>query len=343
MQNKWQLHMKCIVILQFSSSASGLTPPATPPHQMWKPLAPMALLGKNKAAESSKSPSKIIQIEARPLPSVKHRGKPTANATPIPAALACLDHDYCLPVKGASTGEAVKRWNVKQQSFITIKPIKTADVTNSATPRSAPEALIQAVTKTLSEPLDHRTDRMERTSVLETPDASPARQENEDAVKDVNPRKEPSGRSYRWHSASGTPSPRSSPKERTGGRCRKRSHRSPSPESSGSESYSHSSRSRSRSHSPSKKRSGQKQLCFVQYLKDYSRCNIHMPSSPLKVSASTLPEKFQLLFPFLLSVLSLCVPLTSKEEKIFLFFLSFWLLESLQIAVSISSNTSTVE
>ncbi|XP_071336781.1 peroxisome proliferator-activated receptor gamma coactivator-related protein 1 isoform X2 [Trachinotus anak] len=244
------------------SSTAALTPPATPPHQMWKPLAPVALLGKSKAAEASKSsPSKVIQIEARPLPSVKSRSKPTPTATPVDPHLACMDHDYCLPNKGTSTGESGKRWNVKQQSFITIKPIKQPA---TASTQTHPAALASSVpsptnpavtTKTqdfpLTEPLDHRTAEMERSSILETPDASPARQETDSTVKEGSHRRGPFERAYRRHAASRTPSPR----ERTGGRSRKRrSQRSPSPVSSGSESDSHSSRSRSRSRPPSKKR-----------------------------------------------------------------------------------------
>ncbi|KAM9344802.1 uncharacterized protein pprc1 [Symphorus nematophorus] len=245
------------------SSTAALTPPATPPHQMWKPLAPVALLGKSKAAEASKSsPSKVIQIEARPLPSVKSRSKPTPAAATVAPEVACMDHDYCLPNKG--TGEPGKRWNVKQQPFITIKPIKPT-ATTTQTPPAAPALSAQSTTNAvvttktqdfpLTEPLDHRTDGMKGSSVLETPDASPARQETDTAVKEESPRRGPFGRSYRQHASSRTPSPRLSPKERTGGRSRKRrSNRSPSPMSSSSESDTHSSRSRSRSHSPSKKR-----------------------------------------------------------------------------------------
>ncbi|XP_022617766.1 peroxisome proliferator-activated receptor gamma coactivator-related protein 1 [Seriola dumerili] len=246
------------------SSTAALTPPATPPHQVWKPLAPVALLGKSKAAEASKSsPSKVIQIEARPLPTVRSRSKPTPAATTVDPDLACMDHDYCIPNKGTSTGEPGKRWNVKQQSFITIKPIKQAATATTQTPAalasSVPSTTNLAVTtKTqsfpLTEPLDHRTDEMEGSSVLETPDASPAREETDSAVKESH-RRGPFGRAYRQRAASRTPSPGSSPKERTGGRPRKRrSHRSPSPMSSSSESDSHSSRSRSRSRPPSKKR-----------------------------------------------------------------------------------------
>lgn len=251
--------MLLIIGLLFLSLA--LTPPATPPHQMWRPLAPVALLGKSKAAEASKSsPSKVIQIEARPLPSVKARSRPTPAAATVSSEVACLDHDYCLPNK--STGEPGKRWNVKQQSFITIKPIKPA-ATTTQTPTAALISSAQSTTNAagatktqyvpLTKPLDHRPEGMEESSVLETPDASPAREETE--VKETSSRRGPFGRSYRQHGASRTPSPRSSPKERSAGRSRKRrSHRSPSPMSSSSESDSHSSRSRSRSHSPSKKR-----------------------------------------------------------------------------------------
>ncbi|XP_054456821.1 peroxisome proliferator-activated receptor gamma coactivator-related protein 1 [Anoplopoma fimbria] len=248
------------------SSTAALTPPATPPHHMWKPLAPVALLGKSKAAEASKpSPSKVIQIEARPLPSLRSRSKPTPAAAAVAPELACMDHDYCLPNKGASTGEPGKRWNVKQPSFITIKPIGQPTRTTTQTPPAAPASSAQSAVKpvvaiktqeiTVTEPLDHRTDGMERSSVLETPDASPAQQDTDASVKEGSPRSRPCGRSYRRPAASRTPSPRSSPKERTGGRSRKRRcHRSPSPMSSSSESDSNSSRARSRSHSPSKKR-----------------------------------------------------------------------------------------
>ncbi|XP_031160511.1 peroxisome proliferator-activated receptor gamma coactivator-related protein 1 isoform X1 [Sander lucioperca] len=244
------------------SSTAALTPPATPPHQMWKPLAPVALLGKSKVADASKSsPSKVIQIEARPLPSVRSRSKPTPAAATIAPELACMDHDYCLPNKGTSSGEPGKRWNVKQPSFITIKPIKQPGTTTTQTPSAALSLSAQSTTnpvvttKTqefpLTEPLDHRTDKIERSSVLETPDASPARQETDDTVKEGSPRREHFGRSYRRHAVSRTPSPRAGSKERTGGRSRKRrSHRSPSPMSSGSESDSHS----SRSNTPAKKR-----------------------------------------------------------------------------------------
>uniref|UniRef100_A0A8D2ZR00 PPARG related coactivator 1 n=1 Tax=Scophthalmus maximus TaxID=52904 RepID=A0A8D2ZR00_SCOMX len=241
------------------SSTAALTPPATPPHQLWKPLAPVALLGKSKAAEASKlSPSKVIQIEARPMPSFKSRSKPTPAAATIDPYLACMDHDYCLPDKGSSPGEQGRRWNVKQQSFITIKPIMQS-TTNST--QTTPAALTLSVPSTTHPAITTRTqdippkDALDHSFVLDTPDASPARQETDSNVKAGSPRRGPFGRTYRRQTASRTPSPTSIPKERTGGRSRKRrSRRSPSPMSSSSESDSNSSRSRSRSRGPSKKR-----------------------------------------------------------------------------------------
>ncbi|XP_022061572.2 peroxisome proliferator-activated receptor gamma coactivator-related protein 1 [Acanthochromis polyacanthus] len=247
------------------SSTAALTPPATPPHHMWKPLAPVALLGKSKTAEASKlSPSKVIQIEARPLPSVRSRSKPTPAAATVAPDLACMDHDYCLPNKGTLPGEQGKRWNVKQQSFITIKPIKQHAATTTQTPTAVPASSLQSTTNPtvstkapdfpLAEPLE-TNDEMEGSSVLETPDASPAQQETESTFKDRSPRRGPHERSYRRHASCRSPSPRYSPKERTGGRSRKRrSRHSPSPMSSCSGSDSCSSRSRSRSCSPAKKR-----------------------------------------------------------------------------------------
>ncbi|XP_040034507.2 uncharacterized protein pprc1 isoform X2 [Gasterosteus aculeatus] len=242
------------------SSTAALTPPATPPHQMWKPLAPVALLGKTKAAEASKSnPAKVIQIEARPLPSVRSRSKPTPVAAAVAPELACMDHDYCLPDKGTATEEPGKRWNVKQPSFITIKPIGPPTRTPTQPTLAAPSSSARSATKPVlanttqvfpvTEPLDHRTDKTDRSSVLETPDASPTQQDTGASVKEGNPRRRRFERPYRRHAASRTPSPQ----ERTGGRSRKRAHRSPSPSSCSSECNSDSSTSRSRSRSAKKR------------------------------------------------------------------------------------------
>lgn len=218
---------------------------------MWKPLAPVALLGKSKAAEAVKSsPSKVIQIEPRPLPSLRNRSRATPVPTPaVTPEVACMDHDYCLYNK--STGETGKRWNAKQQSVITIKPIKPTVETPPAAPVTSAPLITKATNATKTESVvltagpDQASDRMESSSVLETPDASPTRQET---VMEGNSSKGPFVRSYRQHAVSCSPDS----EETTRGRSRKRAHRSPSPVSSGSDSQS--SRSRSRSSSPSKKR-----------------------------------------------------------------------------------------
>lgn len=229
---------------------------------MWKPLAAVALLGKSKASEAPKSsPSKVIRIEARPLASVRSRSKPTLAAATVTPDLACMDHDYCLPIKGTSTAEPGKRWNVKQQTFITIKPIRQQAASTTQTAPAAPASSLPSAVKPVvlaktqdfpPKPIETTIKKLEENSVLETPDASPAHQETE--LKERSPRKGPLGRSYRRHAASRTPSPGCSPKESARGRSRKRSHHSPSSVSSYSESDSDSSRSRSRSSTPAKKR-----------------------------------------------------------------------------------------
>ncbi|XP_053731001.1 peroxisome proliferator-activated receptor gamma coactivator-related protein 1 isoform X1 [Synchiropus splendidus] len=230
------------------ASTAALTPPATPPHQMWKPLVPVTLLGKDRTSESSKS--KVIQIEARPLPGSRFKLK-TPAAPAVSPAVACQDHDYCLPDKELSSALEEKRWNVKRQTSITIKAIKEPNVEASHTPRSPLQsaANTRAMTKepSRSEPLDHRTDEPESSSVLETPDASPVRQENmAPELKSNSQRRGPCGRSYRWHTASRSPSPI----ERSVGHSRKRPQHSSSPVVSDSDSDS----SRSRSRSPARKR-----------------------------------------------------------------------------------------
>lgn len=213
----------------------------------------MALLGKSKSTEVSKSSlSKVIQIDPRPLHSIRSRSRPApAAAKTVAPEVACQDHDYCLPSR-----EPGNRWNIKHQPVITIKAIKPS---TTSVPPAAPALPAQPpmkatdTTKTsdfvLNVPLDHRTVGMKSSSVLETPDSSPARQETLD---ERIPRRGSMGRSYPQYAASQTPSPISSPKEGTRGRSRKRSHRTPSPVTSSSDT--HSSRSRSRSHSPSRKR-----------------------------------------------------------------------------------------
>ncbi|XP_065115310.1 uncharacterized protein [Paramisgurnus dabryanus] len=76
-------------------STEGLTPPATPPHQTWKPLLPVKV---TKPESKKASPSKTIQIiEPRPLPPSKvHSKPPLPSFTPaLNPAQTFIDHDYC--------------------------------------------------------------------------------------------------------------------------------------------------------------------------------------------------------------------------------------------------------
>ncbi|TRZ04163.1 hypothetical protein DNTS_032558 [Danionella cerebrum] len=151
-------------------STAGITPPATPPHQMWKPIAPVSLLDKNKKTEAIKqTPNKAIQIEPRPLPSNKHpRQTPATIGQKQPFS---LDHDYCLP-KEPIQAETGSRWNVKQQPSIVIKTkelLPAKPLQNSVSKSS----LVPEIQKH-SQPSSDSSCSFQ-SSVLETPDASPSR------------------------------------------------------------------------------------------------------------------------------------------------------------------------
>ncbi|XP_043912191.1 peroxisome proliferator-activated receptor gamma coactivator-related protein 1 isoform X2 [Protopterus annectens] len=142
------------------ASTAGLTPPATPPHQAWKPLVPVSLLGKQM------SPSRVPQeeMEACVSKSIKVESRTFVQATDLKSASSpdlslkntgCLDvqvgfgdHDYCLrsnPKEATSQSSSLStvvqvlpwprqsppdkgsRWNVKHCQVITIKPIGTVD------------------------------------------------------------------------------------------------------------------------------------------------------------------------------------------------------------------------
>lgn len=75
------------------SSTAGLTPPATPPHQTWKPLVPV------KSMKSSKT---IQIIEPRPLPPSKTHSKLPSFTPALNPAQLFLDHDYC-GIQGSKT------------------------------------------------------------------------------------------------------------------------------------------------------------------------------------------------------------------------------------------------
>nr|XP_033798388.1 peroxisome proliferator-activated receptor gamma coactivator-related protein 1 [Geotrypetes seraphini] len=131
------------------ASTAGLTPPATPPHQLWKPLAATSLLGKVKPCDAppqvgtgSSSLKSAKQTETKPLSRNKLHSR---NSLPViaPVHVGHGDHDYCLlgisqtkkcpdatlPVAEAApeqlnthSGKGT-RLNVKHLQTITIKPI----------------------------------------------------------------------------------------------------------------------------------------------------------------------------------------------------------------------------
>ncbi|KAM4702828.1 peroxisome proliferator-activated receptor gamma coactivator-related protein 1 [Rhinophrynus dorsalis] len=134
-------------------NTAGLTPPATPPHQLWKPVTAGSQTGKSKLLntklpnKTGASPVKTAKlIEAKPLPQSKLRNKscmPPVSTGPPPVHVASGDHDYCIlsasqsekcsvpmPPKAETAippqpvlCEEGSRWNVKHHQNITIKPI----------------------------------------------------------------------------------------------------------------------------------------------------------------------------------------------------------------------------
>ncbi|KAG9267010.1 peroxisome proliferator-activated receptor gamma coactivator-related protein 1-like [Astyanax mexicanus] len=136
----------------------GLTPPATPPHQIWKPLLPGHRTKQHEAIKQSAS--KAIQIiEPRPLPPSKGHLRPQpSTSVPAPSLfLAFRDHDYCITQEDKESSD-------RSLSAISLhrKPVKE--------PRS----------QTSHTSLDHRTVCEEQrlpASVLLSPESSPCRQE----------------------------------------------------------------------------------------------------------------------------------------------------------------------
>uniref|UniRef100_A0A3B4CCY4 RRM domain-containing protein n=2 Tax=Pygocentrus nattereri TaxID=42514 RepID=A0A3B4CCY4_PYGNA len=229
------------------ASTAGLTPPATPPHQMWKPLAPVALLGKPKNSEVPKpTPTKAIQIEPRPLNSGKLPSKPQASVTLGPTQPFSLDHDYCVVPKEASQKELGSRWNIKQQSSIMIKSIELPS--NHKAPQQCDSKLVSAPFATGSiqknlKPSQPKKEPLTSTFMV-TPDASPDRMDTECSLQDEN--------SSRHQKLQGYSERSPSPYHQKRGRSH-RTYRTRICSSSGSRSSSSES-SRSCSRSPSRKR-----------------------------------------------------------------------------------------
>ncbi|XP_014812700.1 PREDICTED: peroxisome proliferator-activated receptor gamma coactivator-related protein 1 isoform X3 [Calidris pugnax] len=266
------------------ANVAGLTPPATPPHQLWKPLPAVSLLAKAKSPGST--PQEGAQkmatvVKAKPLLPSKLQGKSPApvTASSAPSHVCSGDHDYCIP--GAARPESSpgtqppaeggSRWNVKHLRDITIKPISSLTKRTLDQPKSTPPAPTTSVgtgqeplgTACLA-PLDYRTSVPTKatagcssppTSVLLSPAASPCR-DQETRTPSAQPGRAAAKRSLRCYRR-----PRDSPSPSAGSwrAGRSRASRSFSSSSDGasessSSSSSSSSRSRSRSLSPPPKR-----------------------------------------------------------------------------------------
>ncbi|XP_058044660.1 peroxisome proliferator-activated receptor gamma coactivator-related protein 1 isoform X2 [Ahaetulla prasina] len=89
-------------------NVAGLTPPATPPHQLWKPLVPVSLLGQDGSPKDTKIMKSLNKSHWKAV---------------TPVHVGSGEHDYCQLTVAQPKGGA--RWNVKQNLDITIKPIKT--------------------------------------------------------------------------------------------------------------------------------------------------------------------------------------------------------------------------
>ncbi|XP_064287148.1 peroxisome proliferator-activated receptor gamma coactivator-related protein 1 isoform X1 [Passer domesticus] len=268
------------------ANVAGLTPPATPPHQLWKPLPAVSLLAKTKSPGSmpQEGPQKTTKLmKAKPLlpNKIQVKSMVPAPASTAPSHVCSGDHDYCVlgaprPESSHIPGtqppaEGGSRWNVKHHRDITIKPIssltkRTLDQPEPTPP--APDTTVGPSPEPLGmacpAPLDYRTTIPNKattgcssppTSVLLSPAASPCR-DQEVRTPSAQPSHAAAKRSLRcYRRPQDSPSP-SADSWRAG---RSRASRSFSSSSDGasessSSSSSSSSRSRSRSLSPPPKR-----------------------------------------------------------------------------------------
>ncbi|XP_068954911.1 peroxisome proliferator-activated receptor gamma coactivator-related protein 1 isoform X2 [Petaurus breviceps papuanus] len=235
-------------------NVAGLTPPATPPHQLWKPLAAVSLLAKPGSPDSptqDRVQKPVGNMEAKRAAATRLRGRVPG---PSPVHVGSGDHDYCILSPSVAPGpELGSRWNVKRHQDITIKPILSL----------GPSAALPASPATCQkQQLDHRTSEeleaappaptstpAQQPSVLLSPEASPGR--NDDTRTPPGPLAKQPVRCYRKAIASSSP-PGHSWRGRSSRSC---SNGASEASSSSSSSSSSRSRSRSRSHSPSRSRS----------------------------------------------------------------------------------------
>nr|KAF6458273.1 PPARG related coactivator 1 [Rousettus aegyptiacus] len=239
------------------ANVAGLTPPATPPHQLWKPLAAVSLLAK---AKSPKSTAQEGTLKPEGVTEAKHPAAARLQEGvhgPSPVHVGSGDHDYCVrsrtPPKKTPVlvfPEAGSRWNVKRHQDITIKPVLSLGPAAPLPPRIA----------TCKEPLDHRTSNEQADppapclapSALLSPEASPCRNDMNTRTPPEPSAKRRSMRCYRKACRSASPQSRGWQGRR--GRSSSVSSGSNLTSEASSSSSSSSSRSRSRSLSPPHKR-----------------------------------------------------------------------------------------
>ncbi|XP_069836067.1 peroxisome proliferator-activated receptor gamma coactivator-related protein 1 [Dendropsophus ebraccatus] len=188
-------------------NTAGLTPPATPPHQLWKSVVPGPLAAKTQCLngqEKTCSPLKTTKlIEPKPLPQNRLKNRnvgPSPSVALPPIHVASGDHDYCIlssqrpenkvPPAAPSQCEEGSRWNVKHHQNITIKPIvqfnkrqqnkacpkqpassAPSAVTNQSTAcgPAKPTAPCDSIQNVSNDPLDHRTNVMTTSAVTSPP------------------------------------------------------------------------------------------------------------------------------------------------------------------------------
>ncbi|KAG8551242.1 hypothetical protein GDO81_004024 [Engystomops pustulosus] len=263
-------------------NTAGLTPPATPPHQLWKSVVAGPLAAKSKSLhgqEKTSSPLKTAKlIEAKPLPQsrLKNRNVVPSVALP-PIHVASGDHDYCIlssqRAENKETSDASpaapsrceegSRWNVKHHPNITIKPIVQFNKPqqSKACPKQPPPSAPSAVTNQSTtcgpirpvapcdsiqdnsrDPLDHRTNVMAKPAVSSPPGSVLM-------SPDSSPCRSENGQSRTDLKRGGAPV------SRRALRCYRKYKGSPSPQKSSRRGRSSGSRSDSRSSSSSSSRS----------------------------------------------------------------------------------------
>ncbi|KAB1271564.1 Peroxisome proliferator-activated receptor gamma coactivator-related protein 1 [Camelus dromedarius] len=189
-------------LLEQFEKSEGLTPPATPPHQLWKPLAAVSLLAK---AKSPKSTAQEGTLKPEGVTEAKHPAAARFQEGvhgPSPVHVGSGDHDYCVrsrtpPKKTPALviPEVGSRWNVKRHQDITIKPVLSL----------GPASPLPPCTAASQEPLDHRTSNEQADppapclapSALLSPEASPCRNDMNTRTPPDPSAKQQSVRCYR--------------------------------------------------------------------------------------------------------------------------------------------------